>query len=260
MGLGQIIDTAIGLFRSHWRLLVGTVAWVIVPLQLINAVFARGLLTQIHTFVNTVQHPNAAQPPGFSGLNFGASGASLLSLLTSPFLSAAIAVVAASIYLSRPITVGEVYRRAIRRFGAILVVVILAGLIEFGGLILLIIPGIFFWTRLVTSPVVVMLEGLGPAAAIRRSWRLAKGFGWKILGTVIVGFFITGFFSFVVQIPFGILAYFTGGAGWVFLGVGQIIGALFTAPFQTIILVLIYFDLRIRREAFDLSMLAEGLQ
>ena len=75
-----------------------------------------------------------------------------------------------------------------------------------------------------------------------------------------MSYLITAVGGFVVQVPFFVLGYLAGGAGWVFMGAGQTLAGLLTTPFSTIVLVLIYFDLRIRKEAFDLSVLAQQLQ
>src|SRR5947209_8602448 len=162
-----------------------------------------------------------------------------------------------------PMGLGEILDGAIglyRRNWGLLVVVVMSYIVELVGLVFLIVPGIFLYVRLVAAPVAVVLEGAGPVAAWERSWRLTRGFGWKILGTVIVSYFITAVGGLIVQVPFFAVGYLAGGAGWVFLGAGQTLASLLTTPFSTIILVLIYFDLRIRKEAFDLSVLAQQLQ
>jgi uncharacterized membrane protein len=88
----------------------------------------------------------------------------------------------------------------------------LVALIVLGGLILLIIPGIFFAYRLKFAPYLVIDKNLAPAEAIQASWRITKGSVWNLfffgilLGLInILGFFclIVGLF---VTIPLGMLA------------------------------------------------------
>ena len=255
MGLGEILDGAIGLYRRNWRLLVGTVAWVLVPLYFLIAFLNRDYFARLHRLFSAVR--TGGTPPT---ANLGASGGGFAVLLILPFLSGAVAIAAASAYLGRSITVGQVYRALLRRFWALLAVVLMSYVVEIVGLVFLIVPGVFLYVRLVAAPVAVVLEGASPVVAWERSWHLTKGFGWKILGTVIVSYLITSVGGFVVQVPFFVLGYFAGGAGWVFMGIGQTLSGLLTTPFNTIVLVLIYFDLRIRKEAFDLSVLAQQLQ
>ena len=256
MGLGEILDGAIGLYRRNWGLLVGTVAGVLVPLHFLIAFLNRDYFTRLHQLFSALR--GGGTPP--TTVNMTASGGGLVVLLVLPFLSGAVAIAAASAYLGRSITVGQVYRALFRRFWALLAVVVMSYIVELVGLVFLIVPGIFLYVRLVAAPVAVVLEGAGPVAAWERSWRLTRGFGWKILGTVIVSYFITAVGGLIVQVPFFAVGYLAGGAGWVFLGAGQTLASLLTTPFSTIILVLIYFDLRIRKEAFDLSVLAQQLQ
>ena len=47
--------------------------------------------------------------------------------------------------------------------------------------------------------------------------------------------------------------------GWIIVSASSIVAALITQPFVAIVATLIYFDLRIRKEGFDLQMIAAAL-
>jgi uncharacterized membrane protein len=88
------------------------------------------------------------------------------------------------------------------------------------GFIFLIIPGIIFACRLAFVPYLVMDKKLDPVKAVEESWRLTKGYGWKILLMAILAFFI-------------------GLAGLICLGVGIIfsfiwISAAFAAMYHAV--------------------------
>jgi uncharacterized membrane protein len=82
---------------------------------------------------------------------------------------------------------------------------LLEGLIIVGGLILLIIPGIFFALRLQFTCYLIVDKNLGPVEAVKTSWKITKGNTWNLfffgilLGLInilgflclIVGLFIT---------------------------------------------------------------------
>jgi membrane-anchored glycerophosphoryl diester phosphodiesterase (GDPDase) len=57
---------------------------------------------------------------------------------------------------------------------------ILQGLIVVGGLILLIIPGIFFAIRLQYTSYLVVDKNLGPVEAVKGSWRTTRGNVWNL--------------------------------------------------------------------------------
>lgn len=63
---------------------------------------------------------------------------------------------------------------------------ILMPLAVLGGLILLIIPGIFWAVRFSLSPIIVVDTGVGPIKAMKESWVITKGNFWKLLGFWIV--------------------------------------------------------------------------
>ena len=95
-------------------------------------------------------------------------------------------------------------------------------------------------------------EGVG------RSWRLTKGFKSKAFGLYCVVFVL--FFLFIIG--FGIVAAL---AAAVFrpLMVPAVIGLglvfLFFYPFTSCVFTLFYYDLRVRKEAFDLELLSRHL-
>jgi uncharacterized membrane protein YesL len=66
------------------------------------------------------------------------------------------------------------------RFGALLGVSVLTGLGVGLGLLFFVAPGIVLFTRWSLSVPVVMLEGLSPRAAMRRSRQLVRGRWWSV--------------------------------------------------------------------------------
>ncbi len=57
---------------------------------------------------------------------------------------------------------------------------ILEGLIIVGGLILLIIPGIFFAIRLQFASYLIVDKNIGPVQAIKASWHMTRGNAWNL--------------------------------------------------------------------------------
>jgi hypothetical protein len=58
------------------------------------------------------------------------------------------------------------------------------------GFVLLIVPGIIFACKLVFVPFLVMDRKLDAVEAIKKSWAMTKGHGWKIFGMGVMSFFI----------------------------------------------------------------------
>lgn len=86
--------------------------------------------------------------------------------------------------------------------------IVLAKLIVFAlvliGMVMLIIPGIIIWCRLVFVPYLVMDKELEPMKAVEKSWQMTRGHAWTIFFMGVLSFFIiiAGFIAFFVGIIF----------------------------------------------------------
>ncbi len=72
--------------------------------------------------------------------------------------------------------------------------IIIANLLVFAlvgmGIIMLIIPGIIIACRLAFVSYLVMDKNMEAMAAVEESWRMTRGYGWKIFFLAIVSFFL----------------------------------------------------------------------
>jgi hypothetical protein len=188
-------------------------------------------------------------------LLFGVIGYFLLLISISVFIPAASTVIVSDISLGHK---PSVFRASKRVLGAILGklfgTAFLAGLIIMFGFIIFIIPGIIFFIRyLLVSPVVI-LEGKWGRDALKRSKALVKGYSGRILGFYFV-FFCTLFLVFFL-ISFLLQLMGAGVIGPIIILVIEIA----IIPVGVIPLVLLYYDLRARKEGYDNTGLAEDLR
>ena len=111
----------------------------------------------------------------------------------------------------------------------------------------------------VTTPVVI-LEELGSSFdAFGRSWDLTRSFKLKVLGLAVVAFLLCNLLpSWVLQGIGTVFMRSTPIAG-VVLQVGGVVLPLILAPVIAAVITLMYYDLRVRREAFDLQVLGRHL-
>lgn len=111
----------------------------------------------------------------------------------------------------------------------------------------------------VTTPVVV-LEDLGSSFdAFGRSWELTRGFKLKVLGLAVVAFLLCNFLpSQVLQAIANVVMRSAPVAG-IALSVLAVVLPLILAPVFAAVVTLMYYDLRVRREAFDLQVLGQRL-
>src|SRR5205807_9321315 len=210
-GVGEVVDTAIALYRRNWKLLVATAAVVVVPVQLLSSFANRNLLSQIGDTFRSMQKGLTPVTTGGSGVG---SPGGLLALLALPFLTAALATAAASCYMGRPITPGPAWRATMRRFWAILGLGLLRFVLIGVGLFFVMAPGIFLYVRLLVAPVALVVEGAGAASALARSWRLTSGQWWRTCGVQVlkVVMFLAAYL--LIEIPLFLLSLVAGPVGW----------------------------------------------
>jgi len=254
--VGEVVDTAIALYRRNWKLLVATAAVVVVPVQLLSSFANRNFLSQIGDAFRSMQK---GLTPVTTTSSVGTPGG-LLALLALPFLTAALATAAASCYMGRPITPGQAWRATMRRFWAILGLGLLRLSITGIGFVLFMVPGIFLYIRLLVAPVALVVEGAGPASVLERSWRLTSGQWWRTCGVEVLKGVVAWFGYALIETPTALLGFLTGRVGWLFIGIGGSLVQLLITPFLVAVTVVVYFDLRIRKEAFDLAVTAERVQ
>lgn len=288
----ELLDAVFSLYRRNFWLFVGLVAVVQVPYQILSFLLGLGTRTS-----NPTVRPGHALTQGqlhtlFQNLALDLSIFGVLLLLTValviPLQTAAFTKGVADRYLGRPATPGSCYRFATRSWlplvllgliylgltlAAFLVLsllgFVLVALVGGGGLVLAILLGlalvvvaILVYVRLVVATPALVLESLGPVAAIRRSWGLTEGHLGRLFGTLISLILVSILISLVLGILVGVVTAAAGTTtptGRVLEAIGGILVAVLQAPISATGITLMYFDLRVRREAFDIELLAQQI-
>jgi hypothetical protein len=196
----------------------------------------------------------------------------VLNMILSPIGSAAILRVISFEFLDRPIGIGPALSFGLSYFGRILGASILFGLGITVGFIMCLVPGILFLTWWALFAQVIVVENVGAMDSFSRSKQLTEGYRLRLLGLLLLSVLIEGLITYGlasvleivlpsqtsvvtdflnqrVEVP--VLANYTNYA------LHQVVLHLVTIvvnSFVTICLTLFYFDLRIRKEGFDLEM------
>jgi Membrane domain of glycerophosphoryl diester phosphodiesterase len=138
------------------------------------------------------------------------------------------------------------------------------------GFIALIPVTIWISVRLIVAVPAVVLEQVSPVAALRRSWQLVQGNWWRMFGIYLLTAVVVGVIAAVIEIPFTVakVAIAGGGSPLVGLastaapnllaviigGIGALIATTITRPISAGVIVLLYADLRMRKEGLDLAL------
>lgn len=239
-GIGDILTAAFEIYKQHWQTLITIVAVVVIPLTFIQYFLGDQLVTESEVVVNQTTGAITVSGDDFGSNLLALLVVSVIGILITLVLTGAITRAAAGSLIGETPTPGDAFSYGFGRLGSILLVGILVALIVLGGLILLIIPGIIFGVKLLAALPALVVENQRGTKAISRSWSLTSGHFWRVLGAYLVAAIIAGIVS-------GILTSF-GGSNWFVRAMFASIASIITTPFTALVLVLIYLDLRIRKE------------
>jgi len=244
LSVGEILDVSFTLYRRHFATL-GTVAVVCSGLPVLLSLYIEasgGVLQNLSlTLVYYV----------------------VFTVLSSIATAATVFVVSAS-YLGQPLKAAGALKRATPLLGRLIVCSLLLAIVVGFGFLFFMIPGIVLLCGLVLAfPSLVLEPGSSPTGALSRSWSLTRGSRWRMLGllaTLVV-------LLYVPIIALGAIATLVvpaGGAGNLTPGlmILAVVGVMqmLLYPLLYCVLTVAYYDLRVRKEGFDLEVLASTLQ
>jgi hypothetical protein len=254
-GIGEILSTAFEIYKANAASLLMIVAIVVVPLTFISA-FIGGVVfapeTETVTIFGESVETVSARTAGAAFLVFIVG--IVIAVVISAVLQAAIMRGAALGSIGDPVDVDASYKWGFARFGSVILISILVGLAVLGGLILLIIPGLIFAVMFSVSIPALVVENRRGTDAMSRSWNLVKGQFWHAVGVIVVAGIIAAVVSGIIGAIGGAL-----GDNWFLSWIFQAIAQIITAPFSAIVSVLLYLDLRARKEALTADALRAEL-
>ncbi|MCW2995370.1 MAG: hypothetical protein JWQ18_2865, partial [Conexibacter sp.] len=265
LNLGETLDASIKIVRERWRTLALVMVVISLPIQIANVVIISST-TDVYQAGTSAFSTSTHRATTYS--DEGAYAAGQVIRIALAFLAYLLGTVAcyraiADAYLGKASGARESLGYATNRLGATLwlTIVLCAGL--FLALIAIIIP--FFWLAIAWSVAypVMLVEGTGGVGALRRSFHLTETRWWATLGRLVVAYIlvtvVTSAFSLaVIGLASTVVDDTSFGALVIEQGVG-FLTSLVTTPFVAAVTTLVYFDLRVRKEGFDLALLAERM-
>jgi hypothetical protein len=149
-------------------------------------------------------------------------------------------------------------------FARLLVASLLQTLGYLIGFVMCIVPGVIAMLWLMFTPPVVILEGLGGTKALQRSKRLAQGYlGRNFLVLVlltIIGAVVGGLVGGILGGTLEVLRQALHVQATFVLRLVLVAVQTLLLSFSIVALILLYYDLRVRKEAYDAAALAEDLR
>jgi hypothetical protein len=269
LGIGEILDVGIKIYwRNAWTLF-RIVLFVVLPAQIV---------------VNIIQV--SALPPGVKSVGSSPFGPSfdsntdtlntrdsvtlvvgyvialIINALAGKLAQAGCFRAVADAYLGEQVGWRQSLRFAVRRLPAVVGLSILSTILIGLGTIACVIPGIYLWGAFYVAIPVLLVEGVGPRRALGRSRRLVKGRWWGTIGVAIIGYLLVAIVgAALTALVFGV-AVSSGQdtvVGFVVGTLATTLSSMLTTPAAAAFATVLYIDLRVRKEGFDLLLLAQRL-
>jgi hypothetical protein len=254
LSTGELLDRTFSLYRSHFGLFIGIFA---LPHLAVLAFQCVGI---------------AIKSPGNSLSNvlltsFWSIVAALLALIVAAASQAATVVAVSEVHLDRPASVMDSFSRVKGKILGVIGVSLLVGLVAGLACIALIVPGILLLVQWSLAVPVKVLENRGATDAMSRSAELTKGNRWRIFVIWLLFFVLSIGVGLLLRWPLeaaagvsSIIGLQRSSGGWqVALLVSTFISECLVGPLATIAFALVYYDERVRKEAFDLQLMMTTL-
>jgi hypothetical protein len=289
LGVGEILDGAFASIRRNPKAVLGLAAVVMTISAVISAVITRTLLNLGGlNLPSPGQQLTPAQATHLVGRivavvvpAFGL--ALLLTFIVQAILAGLLAPIIARAVSGQQISAADAWRATRPRLPSLLLatlLVLLAGLgpllivglivgvafvagapaavyavLALLGLVALVLT-IWFSTMLSLVTPVVVLENESPGRALARSWRLVTRSFWRVFGITLLAGLIVAIAGGILQLPFTFLGAVSGSGivATVILVIGTIAAGTVTRPITAGVTVLLYVDMRMRKEGLDLAL------
>lgn len=126
-----------------------------------------------------------------------------------------------------------------------------------------ILAALFFYSRLSLSVPACILEKLPVGESLRRSWYLTQGSVWRIILVHLLTWVLSIVLALALAVPGQLYLIATHNKqallGIILQHLGGFIAGVIANPIATTAIALIYYDQRVRKEAFDLQLMMEAV-
>lgn len=279
--LGELLDQAIRLYRRNFLTFVGIIAVVYVPITILQTAAGALMTSSMLGLSQSSPEQIFSNPQYWIGMLSTFVLVFVQIFLVQGIATGALARAVGDNYLGRQTGIFEAYRGIGKSWPSLLGALLFLGLLSIVAMLWwIIVPCVGWFTGAgmmvflagavapLTAPSVI-LEEKGAIAGVRRAWSLARRRFWPLLGYVFVLYL---FSLIIVNGPAGIVSLLLTGAVDTFsdstsyIVISTIVQALVTLiatliyyPLQMTAFTLIYFDLRVRTEGFDIALSAMQL-
>ena len=282
----EILDSAFSMYRKNFVLMMAITTVLFLPWLVLTDIVNYHYLQPFAQASQggrplTQADANNALNGAFTAFGLAAVIAAVSALIITPITQAAMTFAVSNAFLDRPVTLGGAVSAVFRRLRSVLmlglyfllvpllvggagVLVFFLAVLVAGPLALLVVLlggfGFFVawlavYPRVVLAPAPLMIENTTGRSSLVRSWQLTRGSWGRCIGLVLLIGIISIILTLILEaipVAFGFTSQTVNYAVSGFI-------SLVMQPLSLIASTLLYYDLRIRKESFDVEMLASSL-
>lgn len=228
----EIVDAAFTLYRRDFLqyIMVGAIAY--------SPMIVFSLLTQGMTGTSQI---------------LVSVGAAVIGLVIATLVGAAVTRMGADVYLGGQADVGRTVAAVLPLVPMLIIGALLTMLMVVPALIFLIAPGLYLATRLFGISQIIVLEKMGPVDAVTRSFALTKGRAGHVFLTLLLLYGL--YFALSLGVTLAVALF----GSTVLQTVVSSVLSIFCFPILGLAALVLYYDLRIRNEGFDVEHMAQSL-
>jgi hypothetical protein len=207
------------------------------------------------------------------------SAGSVLDMLVRLFLSGFLGTVLAGLLapaisvdvLGHRLEPGASWRQARAAVLALIVLALLVAVAEEVGTVAAVVGGVWLWGIWAVAAPALVVERVGVGRALARSNELVRTVFWRVIGIRSLRWVLCYVLGFLITLPFAAIALAVTGTDLndvstlgvanqnlyvIILSIGTVLSIAVTSPISAAVDVLLYADLRMRREGMDLVLAA----
>lgn len=248
MTTGVLLDRAFRLYTGNFALMLGIAAAAYVPFYLIMLVIEASIGGNL-----------PSRDGGLSTLLFQVVFMILWASIAFPIASGATTFAISERYLGNDVTIGDAMRRGLSHFWPLSIAQITATVRVMFGFLLLIVPGILWMLSYSLIVPAILIEGQKALPSLRRSRDLVKGYRGKVFCILLIVNLLQVILTAGVELIAGMFFSGEAGSGAILRSAMNNLLSIFLTPLGIIAAILLYYDMRIRKEGFDLEMLSSAL-
>jgi hypothetical protein len=271
--VGEILDVGIKVYMRNAKTLFKLVALVVIPVQIVGVLIILSTLPDALSTANQnpfefTGDPTTGTVPGFEARDLVIYLAGVLVVLLLGFVGTTIATGACFKAVSDAYLGAEPHWKSSLRYTLdhiwpLLWLTFLGGVGTAFGFLFCILPGIWLAIVWSVSTPALLTEGARGRRALSRSFRLVQSRFWPVTGVLAVSFLIRAVLNSAIGGGITLLAFTDIGQNVVLTqvlsGFANTVASIIATPFQAAVVAVLYFDLRVRAEGFDLQLLAQRL-